>query len=440
MEKTANLPHVVILGGGFGGLYAAQALARHPVRITLVDRKNHHTFQPLLYQVATAALSPADIAAPIRGILRGHENVEVLLEEAIGFDLAARRVKLKESELGYDYLIVAAGVRHSYFGHDEWEPLAPGLKSLEDALEMRRRILLAFELAEREKVLHGKSGPLNFVVIGGGPTGVELAGALAEIARQALVRDFRAIDPAQARIILLEGGPRVLPTYPEDLSRRAEEQLRALGVEVRTSALVTAIEPGRLRIGDSVLPTAVTLWAAGVLASPLGAALGAPLDRVGRVRVQPDLSLPGHPEVFVIGDLATLNGDDGKPLPGVAPVAIQQARATAENIARDLRGEPRQDFRYRDRGNLATIGRAAAVADFGRIRISGLIAWVAWLTVHIFWLIGFRNRLLVFVQWIWAYVTYQRGTRLITGEDSSGRVPPAAAREDSSTGPGPLTR
>jgi len=428
MEKTANPPHVVILGGGFGGLYAARALARHPVRITLVDRKNHHTFQPLLYQVATAALSPADIAAPIRGILRGYENVEVLLEEAVGFDLAARRVKLKESELSYDYLIVAAGVRHSYFGHAEWEPLAPGLKSLEDALEMRRRILLAFELAERQKALHGKCDPLNFVVVGAGPTGVELAGALAEIARQALVRDFRAIDPAQARIILLEGGPRVLPTYPEDLSRSAEEQLRGLGVEVRTSTLVTAIEPGRLRIGESVLPAAVTLWAAGVLASPLGAALGAPLDRVGRVRVEPDLSLAGHPEVFVIGDLATLNGEDGKPLPGVAPVAIQQGRATAENIARDLRGELRKDFRYVDRGNLATIGRAAAVADFGRIRLSGLVAWMAWLTVHIFWLIGFRNRLLVFVQWIWAYVTFQRGTRLITGEDSSGRVPPATVR------------
>jgi len=416
MEKTANRPHVVILGGGFGGLYAVRALARYPVRITLVDRKNHHTFQPLLYQVATAALSPADIAAPIRGILRGYRNVEVLLAEAVGFDLAARRVKLKESELGYDYLLVAAGVRHSYFGHAEWEPLAPGLKSLEDALEMRRRILLAFEVAERQKALHGKCEPLNFVVVGAGPTGVELAGALAEIARHALARDFRAIDPAQARIILLEGGPRVLPTYPEDLSHSAEKQLRALGVEVRTSTLVTAVEPGLLRIGDSVLPAAVTLWAAGVLASPLGAALGAPLDRVGRVRVEPDLSLPGHPEVFVIGDLATLNGEDGKPLPGVAPVAIQQGRATAENIARDLRGESRQDFRYVDRGNLATIGRAAAVADFGRIRLSGLIAWMAWLTIHIFWLIGFRNRMLVFVQWIWAYATYQRGTRLITGE------------------------
>jgi NADH dehydrogenase len=427
MSTASNPPHVVILGGGFGGLYAARALARHSLRITLVDRKNHHTFQPLLYQVATAALSPADIAAPIRNILRGYKNVEVLLDEAVGFDLAARRVKLKESELSYDYLIVAAGVRHSYFGHDEWEPLAPGLKSLEDALEMRRRILLAFELAERQKALLGKCDPLNFVVVGAGPTGVELAGALAEIARQALVRDFRAIDPAQARIILLEGGPRVLPTYPEDLSRSAEEQLRRLGVEVRTSTLVTTIEPGLVRIGDSVLPAAVTLWAAGILASPLGKALGAPLDRVGRVRVEPDLSLPGHPEVFVIGDLATLNGEDGKPLPGVAPVAIQQGRATAENIARDLRGEPRQNFRYVDRGNLATIGRAAAVADFGRIRISGLIAWMAWLTVHIFWLIGFRNRLLVFVQWIWAYATFQRGTRLITGEDSSGRVPPATA-------------
>ena len=357
MEKTANLPHVVILGGGFGGLYAARALARLPLRITLVDRKNHHTFQPLLYQVATAALSPADIAAPIRGILRDYENVEVLLEEAVGFNLPARRVKLKGSELSYDYLIVSTGAGHSYFGHPEWEPLAPGLKSLEDALEMRRRVLLAFELAERQKALLGKSESLNFVVIGAGPTGVELAGALSEVAHQALVREFRAIDPAQARIILLEGGPRVLPTYPEDLSRSAEEQLRALGVEVRTSTLVTGIEPGLLHLGDSVLPAAVILWAAGVLASHLGAALGAPLDRVGRVRVEADLSLPGHPEVLVIGDLATLNGEDGNPLPGVAPVAIQQGRSTAENIARDLRGQPRQDFHYRDRGNLATIGQ-----------------------------------------------------------------------------------
>ena len=335
-----------------------------------------------------------------------------------------RSVKLKGSELSYDYLIVSTGAGHSYFGHPEWEPLAPGLKSLEDALEMRRRVLLAFELAERQKALLGKSESLNFVVIGAGPTGVELAGALSEVAHQALVREFRAIDPAQARIILLEGGPRVLPTYPEDLSRSAEEQLRALGVEVRTSTLVTGIEPGLLHLGDSVLPAAVILWAAGVLASHLGAALGAPLDRVGRVRVEADLSLPGHPEVFVIGDLATLNGEDGKPLPGVAPVAIQQGRATAENIARDLRGEPRQNFHYRDRGNLATIGRAAAVADFGRLRISGLIAWMAWLTVHIFWLIGFRNRLLVFIQWAWAYITYQRGTRLITGDSKPpGRAP-----------------
>ncbi len=421
--------HVVIIGGGFAGLYAAQALARQPVQVTLVDRKNHHTFQPLLYQVATAALSPADIASPIRGILRQYRNVNVLLGEAAGFDLAARRVRLKEGpDLGYDYLIVAAGAGHAYFGHDEWAPLAPGLKTLEDALEIRRRVLLAYELAERRAAAGGETEPLNFVIVGAGPTGVELAGALAEIAHQALVRDFRAIDPTQARIVLLEGGPRVLPSYPENLSRSAEAQLRKLSVEVRTSTLVTAVEPGAVRLGDEVLPASVALWAAGVKASPLGAMLGVPTDGAGRVFVEPDLSIPGHKEVFVIGDLAAAKDEKGNFLPGIAPVAVQQGRAVARAVVRDREKKPRQNFVYLNKGSLATIGRAAAVADLpGGLRLSGLIAWLAWLFVHIFFLIGFRNRVLVMIQWAWAYLTFQRGTRLITGstERSDGSGPAA---------------
>lgn len=408
-------PHIVIIGGGFGGLYCARRLASSPVRITIVDRKNHHTFQPLLYQVASAVLSPGDIASPIRGILRRHDNVRVLLDEATGFDLARRVVHLRHQDLDYDYLVVAAGATHSYFSHPEWESLAPGLKTIEDALEIRRRILLAYELAERCSAAGEPPEPINFVVIGGGATGVELAGALADIARHALRHDFRSIDPSRARILLLEGGPRVLASYPEDLSRSAEEQLKGLGVEVRTKALVTALEPGIVRIGDEVLPAAVTLWAAGVAASPLGRMLDAPTDRSGRVLVSPDLSLPGHPEVFVIGDLASVKAPDGSPVPGVAPAAIQMGEATADNIASSMRGDARQPFRYRNKGNLATIGRAAAVADFGRMHISGVIAWLMWLFVHIFFLIGFRNRLVVMIEWAWAYITHQRPTRLITG-------------------------
>ncbi|MGH9532331.1 MAG: NAD(P)/FAD-dependent oxidoreductase [Terriglobales bacterium] len=410
-------PHIVIIGGGFAGLYATQSLARHAVRITVVDRKNHHTFQPLLYQVATAALSPADIASPIRGILRGRKNVNVLLDEAVGFDLAARRVKLRELQLEYDYLIVAAGATHAYFGHDEWEPFAPGLKTLEDALEIRRRVLLAYEVAERRAASGMPSGPLNFVIVGAGPTGAELAGALAEIAHQALIRDFRHIDPSKARIILLEGGPRILPAYPEGLSRKAEAQLRRLRVEVRTSTMVTAVESGAVMIGSERLPSAVTLWAAGVSASPLGKMLGAKTDRAGRVQVEPDLSIAGHPEVFVIGDLASLLDEKGKPVPGVAPAAIQQGQKAAANILCDLRQKPRSRFIYWDKGSLATIGRAAAIADLpGGVRLSGLLAWLAWLFIHILFLIGFRNRLLVIIQWAWAYLTFQRGTRLITGK------------------------
>ncbi len=411
-----STPHVVVVGGGFGGLQAARTLARYPVRVTLIDRKNHHTFQPLLYQVATAGLSPGEIAAPIRWILRGHGNVEVLLDEVGDFDLGRRVVKLLDQEIHYQYLIVAAGVRHAYFGHDEWEPLAPGLKSIEDALEIRRRVLLAFELAERQAASGEGQMPLNFVVVGGGPTGVELAGALAEIARRVLTHEFRCIDPQRTRIVLLEAGPRILPSFPEDLSRSAEAQLKRLGVEVLTSAMVTVIEPAAVRLGETRLPAAVVLWAAGVAASPLGKKLCVPLDRAGRVLVEPDLSIPGHPEVFVIGDLAALQDESGNPLPGLAPVAMQQGRAAARNIGRDLQGQPRAKFHYVDKGSLATIGRAAAVAQFGKIHISGFLAWLSWLFVHILYLIGFRNRLTVMIQWAWSYLTHERGARLITGD------------------------
>ena len=411
---------VVIVGAGFGGLLAARTLARYPVQITLVDRQNFHIFQPLLYQVATAGLSLDEIAAPIRWIMRSQRSVEVLMSEVRDFDLSHRVVKLEDGEVEYDYLIVAAGASHAYFGHDEWEPFAPGLKTIEDALEIRRRVLLAFELAERQAASSDdkdrEHAQLNFVVVGGGPTGVELAGTLAEISRQVLANEFRSIDPKRTRIVLLEGGPRVLPAYPEDLSRSAEEQLRHLGVEVQTSALVTKVEPGSVHIGESKLPATVILWAAGVAASPLGKKLGAPVDRAGRVLVNPDLSISGHPEVFVVGDLAALKDENGEWLPGVAPVAMQEGKATAHNIGNELRGEPRKNFHYRNKGSLATIGRAAAVADFGKIHVSGFLAWLSWLFIHIFFLIGFRNRLIVLIQWAWSYLTYERGAWLITGD------------------------
>jgi len=415
MEQKSN-PRIVIVGSGFAGLLAARTLAKYPVQITLIDRQNFHTFQPLLYQVATAGLSPGEIAAPIRWIMRSRQNVEVLMSEVQDFDLSRRVVKLPDAEISYDYLIVASGASHAYFGHDEWEPFAPGLKTIQDALEIRRRILLAFELAEHQANSEKEQVQLNFVVVGGGPTGVELAGTMAEIARKALSNEFRTIDPRKTRIVLLEGGPRILPAYPEDLSRSAEEQLKRLGVEVHTSAMVTLVKPGAVHMGDTQLPAAVILWAAGVAASPLGKKLGGPVDRAGRVAVNPDLSLPGHPEVFVIGDLATLKDENGKMLPGVAPVAMQEGKATAHNIAAELRGEPRKNFHYFNKGNLATIGRAAAVAEFGKIHISGFLAWLAWLFVHIFFLIGFRNRIIVMVQWAWSYFTYERGARLITGD------------------------
>jgi NADH:ubiquinone reductase (H+-translocating) len=412
---SKTVPRVVIIGAGFGGLIAARKLATSPVQVTLMDRRNYHTFQPLLYQVATAGLSPGEIAAPIRWILRGRSNVRILMGEVDDVDVSRRVVRLVDADIPYDYLIVAAGASHAYFGHDEWEPFAPGLKTIEDALEIRRRVLLAFELAERQAAENGEQVQLNFVVVGGGPTGVELAGTLAEIARRALANEFHSIDPERTRILLLEGGPRVLPAYPEDLSRSAEEQLRRLGVEVHTSAMVTGIEPAAVIASQTRLPAAVILWAAGVAASPLGKKLGAPVDRAGRVLVNPDLSLPGHPEVFVIGDLASLKDKNGNPLPGLAPVAMQQGKATAKNIKRELQGNPRQNFHYLDKGSLATIGRAAAVAQFGKVHISGFLAWLSWLFVHIFFLIGFRNRIIVLIQWAWAYFTYERGARLITG-------------------------
>jgi NADH dehydrogenase len=436
---------IVIIGGGFGGLKAAEALARLPVQITLVDRRNHHTFQPLLYQVATAGLSPADIAAPIREILARHENVEVLLGEVLGFDLEHRILKLNGFELGYEYLVVAAGASHAYFGHDEWEPLAPGLKTVEDALEIRRRVLLAFELAERHAAITGQHPPLSFVVVGGGPTGVELAGTLAEIARKSLAEDFRHIDPQKTRVVLLEAGPALLSAYPEDLRQSAKRQLERLGVEVRLNSAVTDVRSAEIHVGNDVLHASVVLWAAGVAASPLGRALGGPLDRAGRVLVEAELSLPGHPEVFVIGDLASLKQADGTQLPGVAPVAMQQGRWVAREIAADLAGNPRLPFRYVDKGSLATIGRAAAVAQFGKFHISGFLAWLSWLFIHIFFLVGFRNRIIVMIQWAWSYFTYDRSARLITGEAktdavSSMEIAQISSEADDQDGEDPLPR
>ena len=410
---SAARPTVVIVGGGFAGLQAARALAHAPAQVILLDRQNYHLFQPLLYQVATAALSPGDIAEPLRAILRKQANARVVLSEVSGVDVDGRRVLLGSEKLAYDYLVVATGARHAYFGHDEWEALAPGLKTLDDALEIRRRILIAFERAEVETDPAARQALLTFVIVGGGPTGVELAGAIAEIARHTVSRDFRSIDPRRSRIILVEGAPRLLPPYPPDLSAAAEHDLRRLGVEVRTDALVTRLTPEAAYVGDEAIPTRTVLWAAGVAASAIGRDLGAPVDRSGRVLVNPDLSVPGHPEVYVVGDLAAVQAG-GKPVPGVAPAAMQQGKHAARNILRSMHGQPTRPFRYWNRGNLATIGRGAAVADFGRLHLEGLPAWLAWLVVHLFFLIGFENRVLVLLQWAYAYLTYERGARLIT--------------------------
>jgi len=395
-------------------LYAAKALKRAPARVTIVDRRNFHLFQPLLYQVATAALNPSDIAYPIRSVVAHQKNTNVILGDATAIDVDRKIVKLTDSEVAYDYLIVATGATHSYFNHPEWERNAPGLKTIEDALEIRRRVLLAFEAAERETDPAIQKAWLTFVIVGGGPTGVELAGALSEIARHTMLRDFRNINPSNARVVLIEGRERVLPPYPGDLSKKAEDQLRELGVEVITSGMVTNIDDHSVRVGETTIATRTVLWAAGVQGSPLARTLGAPLDRAGRVLVNDDLSVPSHPEVFVIGDLAALK----EPVPGVAPAAIQEGRHAARNVERLIRGQKTLPFHYWDKGSLATIGRAAAVADFGRLHVSGFLAWFAWLAIHIFFLIGFRNRVLVILQWAWAYISYQRGARLITGKDA----------------------
>jgi NADH dehydrogenase len=407
-------PGIVIVGGGFGGLYAARGLRKATLPVTLIDRRNHHLFQPLLYQVATAALNPSDIASPIRKVLAGQENTSVLLAEVTSFDLAQKRVLFNGSALPYAYLVVASGATHSYFGHDPWEAFAPGLKTIEDALEIRRRVFSAYEAAEREKSADVRRALLNFVIVGAGPTGVEMAGALAEISRHALRKEFRHIDPGDARILLVEGEARVLPPYPATLSERARAQLEALGVEVHAGKRVQAIDAQGIDLGGERIPARTILWAAGVQASPLGAALGGDLDRAGRVKVLPDLTLPGHPEVFVIGDLAALE-QDGRMVPGVSPAAIQEGRHAARNILRAIDGEPYVPFRYWDKGSFATIGRGAAVGDAFGLHLSGLPAWLAWLLIHVFFLIGFRNRVLVLFQWAYSYLTYRRGARLITG-------------------------
>jgi NADH dehydrogenase len=405
----------VILGGGFAGLYAAKRLGHAPVRVTVVDRRNHHLFQPMLYQVATAALDPSDIASPIRSVLRRKKNTEVLLAEATDVDVEQRLVRFTDGGcLGYDYLIVATGAHHSYFGHQEWETLAPGLKNLEDALEIRRRVLLAFELAERERDPIRRHAYLTFVIVGGGPTGVETAGAVAEIRRYALRRDFRHIDPRDATVMLLEGGPRVLPSYPPELGEKAKHDLRRLGVEVRTETLVTDIQPDAVRAAGWTIPTRTVVWAAGNMASPLLQSLDTRLDGVGRAIVEPDCTIPGHPEVFVLGDAAVFNHQEGGSLPGICPVAIQMGEYTARTIVGDLAGRPRRAFRYWDKGQLAVVGRGRAVADIGRFHFGGFIAWLTWIFVHIFFLIGFRNRVLVLIQWAWSYFTYGVGARIIT--------------------------
>jgi NADH dehydrogenase len=413
-----QFPRVLIIGAGFGGLYAARVFRDTLTSVTVIDRSNHHTFQPLLYQVATAVLAPSDIAAPIRWLLRKQRNTEVLMGEVERVD-PDRRVAILDNgtELPYDYLILAAGARHSYFAHPEWEAIAPGLKSIDDAIEIRRRFLEAFEKAERESDPAAREALLTFVIIGGGPTGVELAGMLPTIARHTLRGDFRRIDTASARIILLEGGPRILPTFPEDLAAHAERDLRELGVDVRTRSVVTSVEPTAVCVGDERIVARTVLWAAGNTASPLGRLLGpkVPVDRVGRVIVSPDLSVPGHPEIFVVGDLAVMS-TDGKAVPGVAQGAIQSGRAAARNVLHSIRGEGRADFRYWNKGDMATIGRYKAIADFGHgIHVAGHPAWWFWLFLHILYLAGFRNRLSVLLEWGYAFIRYGLGARLITG-------------------------
>jgi NADH dehydrogenase len=424
---TDGRPHVVILGGGFAGLYAAKELRKAPVRITLVDRRNHHLFQPMLYQVATAALSPGDIASPIRSVLRKQRNVEVILGDATSIDADARTVTLADgAALHYDYLLVATGAHFSYFGHDGWEQYAPGLKSIEDALEIRRRALLAFEEAERESDPRKQQQLLTFVIVGGGPTGVEVAGALAEVRNFALRRDFRHINPRSATVMLIEAGPRILATYPEELSEKAVTTLRSLGVEVRTSTMVTDVRPDCVKAGNWTIPTRTVVWAAGNVASPIVKSIGCKLDRQGRAVVEPDCTVPGHRELFVLGDAAAFRQEDGSTVPGVCPAAIQMGQYAARTIRAEVgrKDAPaRKPFRYWDKGQLAVIGRGHAVADIGKFHFSGILAWLAWVFVHIFFLIGFRNRVIVLTEWAFAYLTYQRGARLITGETAEYSIP-----------------
>ncbi len=414
-HQATSRSRVVIVGGGFGGLQAVRALADAPVDITVIDRRNHHLFQPLLYQVATASLNPSEIAAPIRRILRRQENVEVVLGNAVGVDRVGRKVFLMDGEVGYDHLVLATGVTHSYFGHEEWPEHAPGLKTLSDALEMRRKIFLAFEAAEREPPGESRDAWMTFVIVGAGPTGVELAGALAEITRHTLRSDFRHIDPRSTRVILVEGAPRVLPAMKERLSAKAQHQLERLGIQVRTNAQVTCIDETGVRVGDEHILARNVFWAAGVSASPLATTLGVPLDRAGRVQINRDLTLPGDDRVYVIGDLASLQ-QDGRPVPGVAPAAMQQGRHAAGNIKRALQGGQLKPFRYFDKGTLATIGRASGVADIRGLQLSGGLAWFCWLLVHFWFLIGFRNRFVVMLEWARAYLTYEKQARLITEE------------------------
>ncbi len=412
-------PHIVIVGAGFGGLSAAYALGGAPADVTVIDRRNYHLFQPLLYQVATAGLSPAQIAAPIRAILRRAANVQVLLGRVTGVDIERRTVTLEDRTLAYDYLVLATGARHAYFGHDEWEGVAPGLKKIDDATAIRRRILTAFERAEADDDAEARRRLLTFVVIGGGPTGVEMAGAIAELARVALRHDFRNIDPREARIVLVEAGARVLPAFSRGLSDAAQHALERLGVEVRLGTPVTQCDEQGVTIGEERLGAATIVWAAGVAASSAARWLGTEKDRVGRVIVGPNLTLPGHHEIFCIGDTANVTGADGKPLPGLAPVAKQQGAYVARVLRARLAGKPAPGpFRYRDYGTMATIGRRAAVADFGWLKMTGTLAWLLWCAVHISFLIGFRNRLVVMLDWIWSYITFQSGARLITGPGS----------------------
>jgi NADH dehydrogenase len=407
-------PHVVVVGGGFGGLEVVKALRHDDVRITLLDQRNHYLFQPLLYQVASAALNPADIAAPLREILRKQANVSVFLAKATAVDANAHKVILADGEVDYDYLVLATGATHSYFGHDEWAAFAPGLKTLEDAVEIRRRVLFAYEAAEREPDPERRRAWMTFVIVGGGPTGAELAGSFCEIARYAMSGNFRHINPSDARVILIEGAPHILPTYVDSLTDKARAQLEKLGTEVHTSARVTSIDADGVWVGQERYEAKTVVWAAGVRASPLVKSLGVPLDRAGRLLVQPDLSVPGHPEVMVIGDAASLE-QNGKGVFGVAPAAMQGGQYAAARIRQLIHGQPMKPFHYVDKGSLATLGRKAGIADINGIRLSGFVAWAAWLVIHLFFLIQFRNRLIVITEWAWSYFTFQRGARLITG-------------------------